>query len=123
MTLFITVNARISAQLQIIATLGISAPRLLRLKIWNKRTLQMSPPPPSPLEKTRFSTQYDIRDVKGTFNECDIRNSTKLIFFKVVRVASHLLDRRNIHVSTKVLHFIKFLVKLCSQTPASLFLP
>ena len=36
------------------------------------------------------------------------------MFFKVVRFALHFLDK-NIHVSTQVLHFIKFLVKLCSQ--------
>ena len=40
------------------------------------------PPPPSPEKKTSFCTSYDIRDVYGTFNECDLSNSTKLMFIK-----------------------------------------
>ena len=55
---------------------------LLRLEIWNMRPLQISAPPPSPEKKTSFCTSYDIRDVYGTFNECDLSNSTKLMFIK-----------------------------------------
>ena len=49
---------------------------------------QISAPLPHPLprQKTRFSTRYDLRDVYGTLSECDIRSSTKVMFFKVVRV-------------------------------------
>ena len=51
------------------------------------RNLEYAPPsnkrpPPSPEKKTSFCTSYDIRDVYGTFNECDLSNSTKLMFIK-----------------------------------------
>ena len=53
---------------------------------------QISAPLPHPLprQKTMFSTWYDLRDVYGTLSECDIRNSTKVMFFKVVRVCFSL---------------------------------
>ena len=56
-----------------------------------------------------FGTRYDIRDVYGTFNECDIGTSTKLMFFKIVRVCFSIPRQK--HVSTQVLQaFIEFLV-------------
>ena len=60
----LTVNARISTQLQISARFELGP--LLRLKICNKC------PPPLPREKISFGTRYDIRDVYGlyvSFNE------------------------------------------------------
>ena len=54
---------------------------LLRLKIWIKRPPAL---PPVPREKTRFTTRYDIRDVYGIFNECDIRNSNNNNFIYLI---------------------------------------
>ena len=48
--------------------------RLLRFHIWNKR------PPPHPRKN---EVQYSVRYMRHIryFNECDIRNITKLMFF------------------------------------------
>ena len=53
---------------------------LLWLKIWNKHPPSNKRPLP-PLRENRDN----IRDMYGTFN---IRNSSKLLFFKVERVCS-----------------------------------
>ena len=66
-----TINAQISAQLQISARFELAP--LLRLKICNKRPLQISAPPTP--RKMSFGTRFDIRDVYGLYDfliKCDI---------------------------------------------------
>ena len=96
---------------------------ILRLKICSKRPLQISAPS-LPREKMSFGTRYDIRDVYGLYGS--FNKNMKLLniininlLSKSHRFASHFLDR-NIHDSTKLLYFIKFLIKLCPQPPAFL---
>lgn len=75
------VNAWISTQLQISARFELVP--LLWLKIWNKHPPSNKRPLP-PLRENRDN----IWDMYSTLNECDIRNSSKLLFFKVERVCS-----------------------------------
>ena len=95
--------------------------------------LKLAPPlnnrPLAPKEKPRFGTRFDIRDVYGTFNECDISNSVKLMFFRVVQVGAtrKRLEKFKFHKKVIFYNFFEFLyvavwvqLKLIDEISASL---
>ena len=63
-------------------------------------------------------TVYTVLLMKWDIVKSDSIDSN--VLSKAHGFASHFFGR-NIHVSTQLLHFIKFLVKLCSQSPASCY--